>query len=92
MAIQVDRILVPMDFSEHSSQALTFASNLARDFDSEVELVHVVESSPCEIYQKSGFVHSVPIYEYMKGRARQFPGRPKTTSSTICPRRPGIDS
>ena len=46
MAIQVQRILVPMDSSEHCKQALTFANKLAKDLDSEVELVHGMECPP----------------------------------------------
>lgn len=38
-----DRILVPVDFSEHSQAALGHAASFAAAFDSELELVHVVE-------------------------------------------------
>lgn len=77
MGIQVQRILVPMDFSDYSRQALTFANNLAKDLDSEVELVHVVETSPYEVYQKRGFVHSVPVY------ARAGTGIPRAAENYI---------
>ena len=63
MTINFQKILIPIDFSEHSKQALNYATELAADLDAEVELVHVVESSPYEVYQKSGFIQSVPIYE-----------------------------
>ena len=63
MAIEIQRILVPIDFSIYATQALEYAKTLAEQMNAEIELVHVVESSPYEVYQKIGFVHSVPIYE-----------------------------
>lgn len=38
-----DRIMVPVDFSEHSALALGHAALVARSFGSRLELVHVVE-------------------------------------------------
>lgn len=37
------RILVPLDFSEHAQKALRYATALARQFDSSLVLVHVIE-------------------------------------------------
>ncbi len=65
MGIQLKRILVPIDFSDHSRLALEFAGSLAEQFDAEIELVHVVEKSPYEVYQKSGFMHSGPVYTHV---------------------------
>ena len=42
-AISLKRILVPIDFSEYSKNALQYAITLARQFSSEVILVYVVE-------------------------------------------------
>jgi nucleotide-binding universal stress UspA family protein len=36
------RILVPTDFSKHSMQALDYAKNLAKQFQAEIQLSHVV--------------------------------------------------
>jgi nucleotide-binding universal stress UspA family protein len=38
-----DKIMVPVDFSEHATHAFGHAALLARSFASELELVHVVE-------------------------------------------------
>lgn len=38
-----DKIMVPVDFSEHAALALGHAALVARSFDSRLELVHVVE-------------------------------------------------
>lgn len=42
-SIRLNRILVPIDFSEYSKNALQYAITLAREFDSELILVYVVE-------------------------------------------------
>jgi universal stress protein A len=39
----IGRILVPIDFSEHSQKALRYALAFARQFEAEVMLVHIVE-------------------------------------------------
>ncbi len=44
--MKIERILVPTDFSDHSLAALKYAIELAREHDSEVILVHVVEPLP----------------------------------------------
>jgi nucleotide-binding universal stress UspA family protein len=44
--MKLDRILLPTDFSEHSLSALKYAIELAREHESEVVLVHVVEPLP----------------------------------------------
>lgn len=44
--MKVERILVPTDFSEDSLEALRYAVELAREQQSELVLVHVVEPLP----------------------------------------------
>jgi len=41
--LKIKRILVPVDFSVHSIKALEAALSLARTFDANVTLVHIVE-------------------------------------------------
>jgi nucleotide-binding universal stress UspA family protein len=43
MQFHISRILVPVDFSEHSQKALRYALAFAEQFDAEVTLVHIVE-------------------------------------------------
>jgi universal stress protein A len=48
-ALKLERILVPMDFSDASEQALDYALKLAGKFEARITLMHVVEliaSSP----------------------------------------------
>ena len=44
--MKIERILLPTDFSDHSLAALKYAVELAREHESEVVLVHVVEPLP----------------------------------------------
>jgi len=48
------RILVPTDFSEHAMNALKVASQLAKKYDSEIYLLHILELPPHAIDQISG--------------------------------------
>lgn len=43
--LNLQRILVPVDFSRESAKAMRYAVTLARQFDASITLVHVVEPS-----------------------------------------------
>lgn len=43
--LHVKRILVPIDFSEHSKHALQYAVSFAKQFSSELILIYVVEQA-----------------------------------------------
>jgi nucleotide-binding universal stress UspA family protein len=43
LQFHIGKILVPIDFSEHSQKALRYALAFAAQFDAEVALVHIVE-------------------------------------------------
>ena len=45
-AIQLRRILVPVDFSDPSSQAFSYAARFAQHFGGEITLLHVVQQTP----------------------------------------------
>lgn len=45
LVFSLHRILVPIDFSEHSKNALAYAITLAKQFHSELHLVYVVETA-----------------------------------------------
>ena len=45
MAIDLQRILVPIEFSCHGKRARELANTLAEQFKLEIELVHVVVTS-----------------------------------------------
>lgn len=44
--IQLQRILLPTDFSEHSAAAIPYACDLCEQFGAELHLFHVLESYP----------------------------------------------
>lgn len=67
MQLSVKKILVPIAFSENCIRAKDFADAIAKQFGAEVELLHVVEASPYEVYQQRGIVADVPIYESALG-------------------------
>ncbi len=43
-SFDLKRVLVPVDFSEPSRQALRYALSLAKSFNAEIRLLHVVEA------------------------------------------------
>jgi nucleotide-binding universal stress UspA family protein len=43
--LNLQRILVPVDFSRESAKAMRYAVSLARQFDASITLVHVIEPS-----------------------------------------------
>ena len=54
--IQLQRIVLPTDFSEYSSVATNYACTLASAFDAELHLLHVFEQ-----YTGSTYVPGVPL-------------------------------
>jgi nucleotide-binding universal stress UspA family protein len=46
MTIQIQKILLPTDFSEYSKAAVTYACELAEKYGSELHLLHVLEIHP----------------------------------------------
>lgn len=55
------RILVPLDFSEESMDALHSAHTLAKTTDSEVMLVHVIEDPTAQSFNTMGIVDYSPM-------------------------------
>ena len=61
--IELKRILVPTDFSEHSEQAARYAAELAKRFGAEIHCIHVVDI-PADLQGTSAY--------YMTGPSEQF--------------------
>ena len=59
------RILVPVDFSEPSRQAVAYAARLARAFGGSLRLLHVVETFPID-----AFIGSEAVQEMQAAAAR----------------------
>jgi len=60
--MDIRRILVPVDFSGNAQRALGAAQAFAATFNAELRLLHVVESSPYEVYVQKGFRAHDPFY------------------------------
>ena len=61
-----EKILVPLDGSEHSLKALKIAVQIAQKFNGKITLIHV--------YSIGGFAISpTPVHEFMKQSARLAP-------------------
>jgi len=45
-SVKIQRILVPVDFSDHSGGALKYASALAQQFGARITLIYVIEPAP----------------------------------------------
>ncbi len=56
----VDRILAPIDFSEHSKRALGYALEMARSYDAHLDLLHVVELPIYPAFYYPGQTPGVP--------------------------------
>ena len=59
--MKIERILVPTDFSQRSLAALERAIDLAREHDSEIVLVHVIEPLP---YAAGSWSDSTQLLEH----------------------------
>jgi hypothetical protein len=56
---RIGRILVPMDFSEHSRKALRYARPFAEQFGANLTLLHVIE--PVVLPTDFGYVPASPV-------------------------------
>ncbi|QEH33781.1 Putative universal stress protein [Aquisphaera giovannonii] len=91
--IEIRRILVPTDFSEHSRHALEYACSLAERFEAELILLHVLSEivpagpepllmpvMPPEFYEES----EARARESLAGSLRPEWGRPAGVKSAVC--------
>jgi nucleotide-binding universal stress UspA family protein len=63
----VERILVPIDFSEHSRRSLLVAKELAARYGAELQVLHVVE----EVIYPSYFVQTIDVTRELVDRATE---------------------
>lgn len=60
--IKIERVLVPIDFSEFSKMALSYGCEIARRFDAEVHLLHVVQDTYPMIPEAGALLPSAQDY------------------------------
>ncbi len=70
MAINVQRILVPVDFSEHAAPVIEWATHLAQEHDAEILLLHAYHL-PVEFQQLEGAYLPQDFWESVKAEAEQ---------------------
>jgi len=69
---KLNKILVPIDFSEESARALRYALSLARETRSELVALHVIEKTDDSDF----FMSSVAMLEGSPFPVNEFPGIP----------------
>jgi nucleotide-binding universal stress UspA family protein len=67
--LTLKRILVPTDFSEPSDAALKYGIALARGFNANLYLLHVLAKAPAE--NPSSVEHPIGLFESTQGAARE---------------------
>ncbi|MEO0900569.1 MAG: universal stress protein, partial [Bacteroidota bacterium] len=64
-------IIVPVDFSEQSENALQVAASLAKKHDSELYVLHMLELSP-SIMSESGYIAQEQVVHLIKVGEKRF--------------------
>jgi len=70
MTIKVDKILVPIDFSEHAAAVIEWAAHLAEEHDSSCVLLHAYHL-PVEFQQLEGAYLPADFWANVKEEAEQ---------------------
>ena len=84
MTDSITRILVPVDFSDHSDRALRYAASLASEVGASVELLHVVED-PFRAGAFSSEVYPPNLPEVLEGLTAEAGRRLATIKDTMFP-------
>jgi nucleotide-binding universal stress UspA family protein len=69
--ISMKKILVPTDFSEHSTKAVRYGEELALKFGATLDLIHTVETQPI-LYAEGGAFPFESIKELLDGAAAEL--------------------
>ena len=72
LQFKIGKILVPIDFSEHSQKALRYALAFAAQFDAEVTLVHIVEQM---VYPGDWMYPPLAVSDFANEKREQMIGR-----------------
>ena len=80
--ITLKKILVPTDFSEHSSKAIHYGAELAAKFGSELHLLHAIEMTPL-LYGESAYFPPDSEAELEKAAARQLDDLPDCATGDL---------
>lgn len=58
--MNIQRILVPIDFSQNAMKVMPHVVGFARAFRAEIELLYVLEMTPYDVYQQLGIFDAIP--------------------------------
>ncbi len=72
---EVDRILVPIDFSEHSKHALRYAKQIAASYDARLQLLHVIEKVIQPPFYAQEYYHDLGRMEALQQRSKEALGQ-----------------
>lgn len=81
---RIGRILVPVDFSEHSRKSLRYARPFAEQFGAQITLLHVIE--PVVLPTDFGYVPATPVEldeHRMEDARRQLQGLIRELGATV---------
>jgi nucleotide-binding universal stress UspA family protein len=71
---EIHKIVVPIDFNQHTDQLAEFATDIAQTFNADVKFIHVVE--PYENYSSYAYPSLGPltneVVEHTEGKMKQF--------------------
>jgi nucleotide-binding universal stress UspA family protein len=67
--MKVQKILVPIDFSDHSQQALQWGAELAEKYGAQILLLHVLPKAVEEVFTEAPTWEDIPAY-YNEGMSR----------------------
>lgn len=70
--INLKKVLVPTDFSEHGAKAVLYGAELAAKFGGELHLFHVVEPTPIMYGEGGGYFSPETADEIEKAAVRQI--------------------
>jgi nucleotide-binding universal stress UspA family protein len=68
---EIERILVPIDFSEHSKHALRYAKHIAKSYEARLQLLHVVEKVIHPPFYAQEYYQNIRQKESFPNRARE---------------------
>lgn len=71
MPARVGRILVPIDFSVYSVNALAYAKQLAALYDATLDVLHVIDPVLDEYLQKAGWINRDRVEREVEAKARE---------------------
>ena len=68
---KIENILVPVDFSDHSKKAISYAKEIASAYNAQLQLLHIIEETLHPAYSLSGKSSVFDLYPNIKEESRK---------------------